>query len=372
MLKFIKALSVFLGTIIGVGIFGLPYVASKSGFFVVFVYFLVLSTITIIVHLLFGEITIETEGYHRLPGYVARYLGLSWKNFSLLVISFEIVSALLAYLIVGGEFLDLLLSPYFGGSVLVYTILFFSIGAYLIFRGIKSISQVEIGLLFIFFGVLVLFFVKAFPCLNLRYLGIIDWRFFSFPYGVVLFSLWGSALIPEVKEMLEGDAKKLKNVVISGISIASAVYLFFIFIVYGSSGPNTTKEAISGLAYILGNNIVRLGFIFGIITCFTSFLALGLTLKKVLWYDFGLSKNLSWFIACFLPLFLFLLKLREFINVIGFGGALAIGAEGIIIVFLYKEFLKKRFSKAPNPLLYTLPVFFLLGVVLEIFYLKTV
>ena len=32
-IDFFKALSVFLGTVIGVGIFGLPYVASKAGFF---------------------------------------------------------------------------------------------------------------------------------------------------------------------------------------------------------------------------------------------------------------------------------------------------------------------------------------------------
>ena len=42
MLKYLKALSVFAGTIIGVGIFGLPYVASKVGFFVVVLYFLLI------------------------------------------------------------------------------------------------------------------------------------------------------------------------------------------------------------------------------------------------------------------------------------------------------------------------------------------
>jgi len=39
-MKFLKALAVFLGTVIGVGIFGLPFVASKAGFFIVLFYFL--------------------------------------------------------------------------------------------------------------------------------------------------------------------------------------------------------------------------------------------------------------------------------------------------------------------------------------------
>ena len=39
-MTFFKALAVFLGTVIGVGIFGLPFVASKAGFFIVLLYFL--------------------------------------------------------------------------------------------------------------------------------------------------------------------------------------------------------------------------------------------------------------------------------------------------------------------------------------------
>ena len=348
--------------------FGLPYVALKSGFFVVFVYFLFLSIIVIIVHLLFGQVTLGTKGRHRLPGYVGKYLGPKWKIFSLFVMVFEIISALLAYLIIGGKFLESLLCPYIGGNEWFYTILFFCLGAYLIFRGIKSISQVEIALLFLFFGILILFLVKSIPFINLKYLLAINWKLFTFPYGIVLFSLWGSALIPEVKEMVEGNADKLRLVVVFGVLIASISYLLFVFIVYSVSGFNTTKEAISGLSQVLSYKIALFGFVFGIIASFTSFLSLGLTLKKIFWYDFGISKNISWFISCFSPLFFFWIGLREFIDVIGMGGSLAIGTEGIIIVFLYKKFLEVRFSKKPFLLVYTLPVFFILGIVFEFIY----
>ena len=366
--KFIKALAIFTGTIIGVGIFGLPYVASKAGFLPVIFYFIFLSGIVIIMHFLLARVALGTEKSYRLPGYVGEYLGKRWKRIDLLIFGSGMTGALLAYLIVAGEFLSFLLSPFLGGSPLIYTLLFFCLGAFLIFRGIKSISQIELSLLFVFFVILLIFFIRALPFVNLEHLRTMDWRFLALPYGVVLFSLGGLAVLPEIKEMLGNEKEKIKKIIISGISIAVIVYLFFIFIILGASGSQTSKEAMSGFSQAIGNNIIGLGFIFGIITCFTSFITLGLTLKKVFWYDFNLPKHLSWFIACFLPLFLFLLGLREFIDIIGLTGALALGADGILIVFMYRAFLKKKGFAKMNPLVYFLPVFFILGMIFEIFY----
>ncbi|PIS17415.1 MAG: hypothetical protein COT59_00760 [Candidatus Nealsonbacteria bacterium CG09_land_8_20_14_0_10_42_14] len=368
MFKFLKALSVFAGTIIGVGIFGLPYVASKAGFSIVLLYFLTMSGMAIVIHLMYGKIALQTKTLYRLPGYAEEYLGSPWKKITFLVIGLGLTGALLAYLIVGGNFLNLFFSPYFGGNALIYTFLFFAAGALLIFRGIKNISQVELFFLIVFFALLILFFVRAFPFIDLDHFKSVDFKFFTFPYGVVLFSLWGSALIPEVKEILENNGKLLKKVIITGILLSAVTYLFFIFTILGVSGPNTSKEAISGFAQDLGNGVIRLGFIFGIITCFTSFITLGLTLKKVLWYDFGLAKNFSWLITCFLPLALFLLGFRQFIDVIGITGAIALGVEAILIVFIYRAFLKKKLFQKMNPLLYLLPIFFVLGVFFEVFY----
>lgn len=366
-MKFLKALAVFLGTVIGVGIFGLPFVASKAGFFVVLLYFLFIVLITILAFFLYGEVVLNTKGVHRLPGYVGEYLGEKWKKITFLVVAIGLIGALLAYLIIGGQFLSSFLSPYFGGSSTLYTLLFFILGAYLVFRGIKSISGIELLLLFFLFVILILFFIKAFPFIDIDNFKTFDLKYMAFPYGIILFSLWGSAVIPEIKEIVKGSRKELRKVIITGIIIVLMVYLSFIYIVLGSSSV-VSEDAISGLEKTLGSNIIKLGFIFGVITCFTSFLTLGLTFKKVLWYDFGFDKNLAWFLTCFPPLILFLLGVREFIRVISFTGAIALGFEGIIIVFLYKELLKRRLSKKMNPVLYFLVGIFILGIVLELVY----
>lgn len=368
MFKFLKALSVFTGTIIGVGIFGLPYAASRAGFFVILFFFLIISAVSIFNHLLYGEISLGTKGYHRLPGYAQIYLGRGWKNLTAVAFVFSIIGAILAYLIVGGEFLNLFFSQFFGGNNLIYTLLFFALGAYLIFRGIQNICKIELALLGVFFVILITFFIKAIPFIDVSNFQTVDWQFFTFPYGIILFSLWGLTTIPEIKEILEGNRKIVRRVIISGILLATISYLFFVATILGVSGANTSKEAMSGFSLVVGDGVASLGFLFGTITCFTSFIALGLVLKKMFWCDFGLNKNLSWFVACFLPLGLFLIGFKEFIDIIGLVGAFGVGLIGTIVVLIYKKFLKRTKQKKMHLLLWSLPVLMILGVFFETYY----
>jgi amino acid permease len=190
----------------------------------------------------------------------------------------------------------------------------------------------------------------------------------TFPYGVILFSLWGAETIPEVEEAAGGSKKIMKWAIISSILLSALIYLLFIFFVLGVSGAQTSTDAISGILSILDGRILSLGYIFGILTCFTSFLTLGLVLKKTLWQDLNLNKNLSWILACFSPLVLFLLGFREFLDIIGLSGALSIGFEGIMIVFLYRKFLRQKLSAKMNFWGWLLPLLFLAGMAFEIYY----
>lgn len=374
-MAFLKALSVYLGVVIGVGIFSLPFISWQAGFFIVFIYLFLMAGIVIWLHLTYAEVALGTKETYRLPGYVGKYLGARNKKIALIVEALGFIGALLAYLIVGGEFLKFLLSPYFGGSATFYTFLFFISGAYLVFRGIKSISLIELTLVFVLLIIVFLFFIKALPFIDISYFKTYNINYLFFPYGAVLFSLWGSSIIPEIEEMFfsksrspEKIRKGVRNVILWGTIFSVVIYSIFIVTVLGVSGPGTSKDAISGLYKSLGSNIIKLGFIFGIISCFTSFIALALTLKKIFWFDFNLPKNLSWALSCFLPLLFFILGAKEFIKVISLTGAVALGLEGIIIVFLYKSFLKEKLLKKMNPIFYLLVFIFLIGIFSEIYY----
>ncbi|OGZ39784.1 MAG: hypothetical protein A3I20_00800, partial [Candidatus Portnoybacteria bacterium RIFCSPLOWO2_02_FULL_40_15] len=333
--NFIYALSTLVGTIIGVGLFSLPYTASKAGFWVILFYFIILGAVVILVNLLYGEVTLRTQGLHRLPGYAQKYLGLRGKKAAFLSNSLGLYGALLAYLIVGGQFLFSLLGPIFGGSNLIYTLVFFSLGALLVYFGIKSIAQTEFFLLILFFAVLFFIFYRGFSFIQIENLFVFDKSEFFLPYGPVLFSLAGMALVPEVKEMLKDNPKQLKKLIPLAIFIPALIYLFFVILILGLTGQNTSIEAISGLKDFFNDGIVNLALFFGVLTTFTSFITLGLTLKKVFWYDLKVKKNLAWLLACFVPLALFFSGLKSFIAVISLTGGVMLGLDAIIIILIY-------------------------------------
>lgn len=366
--SFIKSLAVFAGTIIGVGIFGLPYVALQTGFLIVVIYFLVIGAIAVIVHYLLGEIAHDTQRIARIPGYAEEYLGIKAKKLSFIISSAGLIGALLAYLILGGQFLYSFLSPFIGGTPLLYILIFFVLGAFLVYRGAEAIAPVQLFIQAIFILLLFFFFFKGFPYFNFDNLLTFNYQSIALPYGVILFSLWGIALVPEVKEMVERDRKKMLAVLIFGVILAAFCYLFFTFTILGASGVYTTKDAISGFSQAIGNKIVSIGFLFGLIITFTSFITLGLTLKKIFWYDLKLNKHISWGLSCFTPLVLYILGLRNFIDVIGLTGALFLGIEGIIVILIYRKFVRVRFQRRAGLYTYLLILLLFAGMITQLTY----
>jgi amino acid permease len=366
--KIIYAVSTLSATIIGVGLFALPYITLKVGIWVMSGYFIVLTFVVLLIHLLFAEVALNTKDYLRMPGYAKIYLGRWGRGISLMSAVVGLTGALLAYLIVGGKFLEQLLAPYFGpsfgGGYEFYVLVYFAVGALLVFWGIKAVSRIEFWALIAFFAVLGLIFWQGWPAVDVSNLfvkrgGIKD---FFLPYGAILFALWGASLIPEIEEMLQGAKHLVKRVVSASILISAAVYLVFIFLVLGISGYLTSPEAVAGLKDRLGDGVVFFTIIFGLLTTFTSFITLGLTLKKIFNYDLGFSRGFSWAFACFAPLILFFAGLKDFIKVIGFVGAVMLAVEGILIILMYNKIKKKWLLTLP------LILFLVAGIVYEIFY----
>lgn len=367
-INFIKTLAVFAGTIVGVGIFGLPHVAQKSGFFVVALYFLVVAGLAVAVHYLLGEIAHDTERIARIPGYAEEYLGAKAKRIGFTISAAGLTGALLAYLILGGQFLYSFLAQFIGGPLVIYVLIFFIFGSLLVYRGIETIGSTQLIIQAIFIFLLFFFFFKGFPYFNFDSLLTFNAKSIALPYGIVMFSLWGVALVPEVKEMVERDRKKMLFVIVLGIILAALCYIFFTFTILSASGAYTSKDAISGFSRAIGNRVIGIGFLFGLIITFTSFITLGLTLKKIYVYDLKLPRTVSWALACFVPLGLYFFGLRNFIDVIGLTGAVFLGAEGIMVILIYRSFIFKRFQRRAGSYIYFLILLLLIGMVTELAY----
>src|SRR3989344_7994208 len=95
--SFLLALSVLVGTIIGAGIFGIPYVAAQSGMVPAIFYFIILGASVMLLHLFFGEVALRTYEKHRLIGYARMYLGRRARWLSPFTPALRILVALLLY-----------------------------------------------------------------------------------------------------------------------------------------------------------------------------------------------------------------------------------------------------------------------------------
>jgi len=364
--KSVYAIATVAGTIIGVGLFSLPYITLKVGIPVMLFYFLILGFLVTIIHLFFGEIALQTPDYKRLPGFAKIHLGSWAEKVSFVSTILGLFGALLAYLIVGGEFLKGLLFPFFGGSNTIYVLLYLFIGSLLIFFGIKAVAKIQFWGMFLFLVILALIFLKGKALIStdnlLSCLGSGNFKNVFLPYGPILFSLWGAALIPEAEEMVLDRKQLLKKIIVISTLIPVLVYLFFIFLVLGITGSQTTESGLTGLVNFLGPDAVRLGFLFGLLTTFTSFITSGLTLKKVFSYDLKVKKEFAWALTCFVPLFLFFLGIKQFIPVISFVGGVMLGVDGILILLMYYKIKKKTL------VVYPLILIFVLGIIYEITY----
>jgi len=364
--KYIYPVATLSGSIIGVGFFALPYITLKVGILIMLAYFFVLGFLVILIHLMYGEIALKTPDFKRLPGFVGFHLGKWPGRLSLIFTTIGSFGILLVYLIIGSDFLSNVFLPILGGSKLLYVFIYFTLASLIIYFGIKIVSKVELTVLCFLLLVLVLIFIKGFSQIKISNFFILNTDFgiknLFLPYGAVMFSLWGTGMIPELEEMLGKNKKLIKKIIITAILIPAVIYLFFIFLVLGITGANTTQSALLGLKGFLGNGVVILGILIGVATTFVGFITLGLTLKKMLIFDLKIKNFHSWVITCFTPLALFLIGLNSFIGLISFIGGVLLGIDGIFILLMYKKIGGKKI------LVYPLSLIFIFGIIYELVY----
>lgn len=371
MKNFLFATAVLMSTIVGVGVFTLPYAAAQSGFMIGAVFLFILTGIILLLHLMYGEIVSRTKEKHRLTGYAAQYLGKWGRGVVALSTIVAFYGSLLVYIIVGGGFLANTFS-FLNVSPIIFNLIFFSIGVIAIYFGLRLIA--ELDLLMGLFLIIIIFLFLYFSLSKVDFVNFttINWSNIFVPYGVILYSLAGLSAIPEIKELFLKEKRSYKRAIIWGTLIPAVLYFIFIWTVVGLTGLNTTAEAVQGLTNVLGEKIVFLGSLFGFLACLTSFFIIGLSLKKTFWYDFKINKNLSWLLVCFIPLVLFLFGVREFIPIIAFIGALSGAVSGTAVVLIYKKAKKlgnqfPEYSlKIPDLLRCFLIIVFILGFILTL------
>jgi amino acid permease len=363
----IYSLATLCNTTIGIGIFALPYIASRVGIWVMAAYFLVLGTVAVAVHLMFAEVSLATPDYKRFPGFAKVHLGAWGERIALVCTIVGFLASMIAFMVIGGQFLQRFLSPWISAPESAFSVVYFLAGSILIYFGINLVSKIELWGLITFFLILGIISIVGQPSFQTSNLLVNSGnpKDFFLPYGAVLFALWASSSIPEVEEMLgrENRKKFLKPVILWSSAISLFAYSVFTILILGITGINTAQSALMGLKPLFGDGLLSLCFLFGFVTSFTSFIIIGLTLKKILAYDLKLDKLAAWVVAVLTPLALYLAGIKNFIAIFSFVGGILLSIDGIMIVMMYQKIRPEK-----KIIAYPLILFFIGGIIYELAY----
>lgn len=325
------------GTIIGAGVFALPYTFKFSGISLGAIYLLLAALAYIAVYLMYIEIITNTSGDHRLVGYSRIYLG-NWAGIlAILMTIIEGILVLTIYLILSESFAHLLARS---GSGMFKIVIFWFFSSAVILLGLKKIAKVELAITFGLLGIFAL--VLGFGLANLG--GVSGADFIPvlgnifLPFGPVLFALSGRAAIPALAR-LGGSVKKT---VVWGVAIPALVYLLFAFSVIAIS-PIVTEDAITGLRSGLPSWASWMLGLLGLLALISSYLTIGYDVDKSLETDLKASYWTRFALVMLGPVVLYFGGIRDLLPTISLTGGIFIALESILIVWIWLRMKKKKF-----------------------------
>ncbi|MDA3837326.1 MAG: hypothetical protein PF542_06935 [Nanoarchaeota archaeon] len=365
--QYLTASSILVGTCIGAGVLGIPYIAAQSGFFVALAYILFVGFLIYTVNSFLGEVALRTKGDHQLIGYVQKYLGMKARHIMEFAVVFGIYAGLIAYMLGMGKSLSYL----FFGNVsyeIHFGILAGVVMAYLLKDGIKSLKKFEkIGVLIVL-GLLVVIIGLFIPKVVMSNLLGFNQANLLLPFGVVLFAFMSFNSIPEIKIVLKNNEHQFKKVLLTGTIVSIIFYSLFTLVVLGSEGGGTPEVATLGLGSVF--------VILGIFTMFTSYLANGNALCESFQFDERCSENKSWILASLVPIVLFVLsQLTDFFSfsrILSIGGVVSGGIVAILALLMINKAKEKGNRKAEYSMnsnwwiLGFLILIFVFGVIIEL------
>lgn len=336
MFKFLQAVLILSGMIIGVGMFGIPFSFARAGFWLGATELFILAGIVTVFHLLYGEVVLKTPALHRLPGYVNAHLGrrasyLAWAS-ALFGISFT----LLAYILLGSKFLHNIFGGIWpGSSELLWAVVITILGAAITSFSLKKEALINGVLTVLLVGLIIFFSAYFIPRVSAENLSGFHPENTFLPYGILLFALSGGVIIPDVITFLGRDRAMARRAITLGSLVPALLYFLWALAVVGAVGYGVSEETIRSLQTIAGERVVIWGSAIGFLAAFTSYIVLGASFQALLRLDFGAPKFLSWAVGTVVPFLFYAFGLQNFIAVISAVGALAVGFDSALVIAMY-------------------------------------
>lgn len=365
--RYILPASILTGTVIGAGIFSLPYAVAEAGWVLSALYGTILVAFVAAIHLMFLEIIEKTKEEYRFVGYVRKYLGSVGFGVSLLIAIPGLLLTLNIYLALAARFLGVLFP---GGYPFLNMLGFWAIAAVWILAdaNLLAVSEYVLSLgIYLVIGFVFVLGVRNWDGINMATM--VDTRHYLVPLGVFFFALMGRSAIPSVVRYYKESKIPMRfanPAVLIGTLVPALCYAFFAIGVIQLSGE-VSRDSITGLfggPYFVVKAVGALG----LLALMGTYIVLGIDAIEDMRLDLRVPKWIGTLAVLVGPLVLYAAGLRNFYELIGIVGGVFLSFEAVMIALMWRKVTDRRLSKG---LALTAVAFFVIGVLCEIIKAKT-
>ena len=346
-LTFWEATSIIIGHGVGSGILSVPFLAAHNSVREMLLILVFCYLFNLVLHLIIAELSYNNGGAQFISCFDAELFSgrlkkvFTWAAFVLLGVSviFNVSAFLTGAAAVFRE--------WFGLPDLVGVLIFYVIGAGVVFVGMKLVGVCEKLAVTSMVAVVGVLFVATL----LQKTGALPTGFRGVKNALALFSMISFSLsavmsTPQVVKGLEGDVKRIRGAIAAGLGInAGLIFLITLMTLLGAGADITEDGALVDLAGHLGGWVGVVGYVFTLLALATSFWANTLNLRDIVHEQTKWGLRVSWLAASAPCLVIALLGLASFVGFTRFASAIQV-VTGIGIIWAY-HLSRKRTGASP-------------------------
>jgi amino acid permease len=355
----VRIVAMIVAATIGSGVFAIPYVIQGAGWLISLGYFIALTAVVSLAHILYLR-TLEVAGERRsLLGLARKCFGKIgfWIGFFAIVVG--LLLSFIAYLVLGTRFVEIIIP---GISPFLALILFWLAITALVFKSGGKVAAIEIaGVILILAAVLFVFF-SGDPAHALAAVPLYNLNNAFLPFGAVLFSLAGWTSVEQIYEIKKKVDKGTLKFFVLGTAFAGVLYWLFALGILGAA-PRVTVDTISGLgSWPFWKKDVLAAI--GLLAISTASIPIAREIRGALEKDLKWNSLVSRLVIVGFPLAVVISGFNNFLIIVGLAGGVFISTQYLLIIFVGRHTL--HISRREKILLDVLAAIFICAAIYEI------
>lgn len=333
--RFILPASLLAGTIIGAGVFSLPYVYKMTGALLSGVYALFFCFIAILIYYMYIDLLRAYPG-ERYVGLMKMHFGPAGYIFGFIIDIAQFFLSLTIYVTLSASFLSLVIPGYPHGAYIVF---FWLCGSVIIFLKNRREAIAEFVAMS---GIAVVIFIIV-------WIGFANFpgetvplvpqalSYALLPFGALLFSFSGRSVIPDVVLFMRNKPlAALRKAVVGGVLVPLVLYVLFVAGIMRIN-PEVSSDSVSGLLGNISPTVLSVIGVLGILTLLSSYLALGENIRKTLMHDMHVSRLSAGAAVVAIPIVLYAMGMRNFLIMVSVVGGILAAFDWLCILIMWKK-----------------------------------